>query len=130
MQLQRLRLLRRKLHESQTTTAENLNLTREAYSMYESGHRQPPVETLVSMARYFGVSVDYLLGVSDIPNPIYDLHAKDQYILNHLPFLDDHMKDFIISMIHYDPFVEKRRLEALQKRTEDAREKRNTNGAC
>lgn len=115
MQLQRLRLLRRKLNESQSTIAENLNMTREAYSMYESGLRQPPFETLISLARYHGVSVDYLLGVTDIPNTLYDLHSRDQYIFNYLPFLDDNMKNFIISIIRYDPFVEKRRMEALSR---------------
>lgn len=120
MQLERLRLLRRKLKESQSTIAENLNISREAYAMYESGRRQPPFETLISLARYHGVSVDYLLGVTDNPTPSFQLNAKDQYILNYLPFLDDHMKDFIISVIRYDPFVEKKRRNARKKTTDQS----------
>ena len=64
--------------------------------MYENGHRQPSAETLASMARYHHVSVDYLLGITDIPNSLDGLHAKEQYILSYLPYLDEYMKDFII----------------------------------
>ena len=96
MELTRLRFLRRKINENQSTTAAHLNISREAYSMYENGHRQPSAETLASMARYHHVSVDYLLGITDIPNSLDGLHAKEQYILSYLPYLDEYMKDFII----------------------------------
>ena len=81
--------------------------------MYENGHRQPSAETLASMARYHHVSVDYLLGITDIPNSLGGLHAKEQYILSYLPYLDESMKDFIISIIRFDPYIEKRRLDAI-----------------
>lgn len=35
--------------------------------MYEQGLREPDDETKLKLARYFGVSVDYLLGNSDLP---------------------------------------------------------------
>ena len=113
MELTRLRFLRRKINENQSTTAAHLNISREAYSMYENGHRQPSAETLASMARYHHVSVDYLLGITDIPNSLDGLHAKEQYILSYLPYLDEYMKDFIISIILFDPYIEKRRLDAI-----------------
>ena len=113
MELTRLRFLRRKINENQSTTAAHLNISREAYSMYENGHRQPSAETLASMARYHHVSVDYLLGITDIPNSLDGLHAKEQYILSYLPYLDEYMKDFIISIIRFDPYIEKRRLDAI-----------------
>ena len=38
--------------------------------MYETGRREPDIETLKILAEYFNVSVDYLLGNSDNPTPI------------------------------------------------------------
>ncbi len=38
-------------------------------SLYESGHRQPSQEILVTIAKFFDVSVDYLLGLSDARGP-------------------------------------------------------------
>ena len=38
---------------------------------------------------------------------------RDRYILSYLPYLDEYMKDFIISIIRFDPYIEKRRLDAI-----------------
>lgn len=40
-----------------------------AISQYENGKRQPDYDILNKLADYFGVSVDYLLGRTDVPNP-------------------------------------------------------------
>jgi len=39
-----------------------LGITRPAYTAYEMGKRQPDYETLIKLADYFNVTVDYLLG--------------------------------------------------------------------
>jgi len=61
----RLRQLREEKHVTQADVAQQLNITREAYSMYESGKRQMNYESLDLLAAYFTVSVDYLLGRKD-----------------------------------------------------------------
>lgn len=38
-----------------------------AYYRYEKGERMPDGNTLISLADYFNVSSDYLLGLSDNP---------------------------------------------------------------
>ena len=38
-----------------------------AYYRYETGDRYPPLPTLIALADYFGVSLDYLVGRSDNP---------------------------------------------------------------
>ena len=58
----RLRQLREEKRVNQIDIAQHLNITREAYSMYETGKRQMNYESLDLLADYFGVSVDYLLG--------------------------------------------------------------------
>lgn len=55
-----LRILRGK--KSQIKVAEDIGITQRTYSNYESGRRQPDPETLLKIADYFNVSVDYLLG--------------------------------------------------------------------
>lgn len=54
--------------KTQEKVADDLGLSRRAYSSYETGDREPPKDVLIKLADYFGVSVDYLLERSDSPN--------------------------------------------------------------
>lgn len=60
-----LKILRNKKTVSQQEIADYLKITRQAYSFYENGKRQPDYETLLKLAKYFNVSVDELLGDLD-----------------------------------------------------------------
>ena len=51
----------------QKDVAADLNISASAFNQYVSGKRSPAPEILVTIAKYFDVSVDYLLGVSDGP---------------------------------------------------------------
>lgn len=51
---------RRKL--TQGDIAKQLNITRSAYTLYETGKSQPSLETAVKIADIFQVSLDYLTG--------------------------------------------------------------------
>ena len=64
----RLKELRRNRKISQVKLAMELNLTQNSISRYENGEREADYETLVAIADYFNVSVDYLLGRTDNPN--------------------------------------------------------------
>ena len=56
-----LRKLRTEKKVSQQIVAEYLNITKQAYSLYELGKREPDFETLLKLGEYFDVSIDYLL---------------------------------------------------------------------
>ena len=58
----RLKELRISRKISQTKLAMDLNLTQNSISRYETGEREADYDTLVAIADYFNVSVDYLLG--------------------------------------------------------------------
>lgn len=67
--MNRLRLLREEKGLFQKDIAALLKVSIPAVNQYESGKRDMSTETVVTLAEYFGVSTDYLLGKSDIRNP-------------------------------------------------------------
>ena len=46
--------------------AMDLNTNQNTISRYENGEREPSISDLIKIADYFGVSLDYLVGRSDI----------------------------------------------------------------
>jgi len=66
---ERLYALREDADMKQTDLAKIVSMKSSAISKYEKGLTQPNLDTLVKFAELFHVSTDYLLGVSDIPNP-------------------------------------------------------------
>lgn len=52
--------LRKQKSLSQQAIANYLQITRQAYSNYENGKREPDYETLLKLSEFFGVTVDYL----------------------------------------------------------------------
>lgn len=64
----RLKELRAKRHISQVKLAMDLNMNQNSISRYETGEREADYDTLIAIADYFNVSVDYLLGRTDNPN--------------------------------------------------------------
>lgn len=58
----RLKQLRKARGWTQEEAAKRLGLIRSTYSNYESGKREPDFETASAMAKFYGVTVDNLLG--------------------------------------------------------------------
>ena len=61
----RLRDLREDADLTQAQIADYLHIKQNTYSQYENGHRQIPVEMIIKLARYYKVSTDYILGLTD-----------------------------------------------------------------
>ncbi len=64
--MERLIKLRKERHLTQKLVAEGVNVTEIAIQNYEAGRRKPNYDILISLADYFDVSLDYLVGRSDI----------------------------------------------------------------
>ena len=62
---QRLRELRQDKHLSMKQLAKELNTTDAAISNWENEINEPKISYLVSIAQFFDVSTDYLLGLED-----------------------------------------------------------------
>ena len=58
----RLKELRTSIGLQQKEIASALNISKQSYSNYELGQREPSLNMLCTLADYFNVSVDYLLG--------------------------------------------------------------------
>ncbi|MDE7083710.1 MAG: helix-turn-helix domain-containing protein [Clostridia bacterium] len=61
----RLKELREENGLSQSQLAKETNLSQAAISLWEDGQRIPNAQVIIILARYFKVSTDYLLGVTD-----------------------------------------------------------------
>ena len=61
----RLKKLRKERNISQLKLALDLNMNQNTISRYENMEREADYETLIKIADYFNVSLDYLLGISD-----------------------------------------------------------------
>lgn len=62
---ERLKELRNEKGLTQDQLAEATGLSQSALANWENGKRSPATYAVVILAKYFGVTTDYLLGMSD-----------------------------------------------------------------
>jgi transcriptional regulator with XRE-family HTH domain len=62
---EKLKLLRNQMGVSQKDVAKAIGITPSAYSNYEQGTREPSIQILINLCKYFDVSADYLIGLED-----------------------------------------------------------------
>ena len=65
----RLKDLREDSDITQSELADHLHIRQNTYSQYENGQRQIPLELLIALAKYYGTSTDYILGLTDERKP-------------------------------------------------------------
>ena len=63
----KLKELRKSRGITQVRLSIELNMSQNTVSRYESGKREAGYKELIAIADYFNVSIDYLLGRTDIP---------------------------------------------------------------
>ncbi len=63
--IQRMRNLREDNDKTQQQIADYLGTSQTMYARYERGANELPIHHLISLCRYYNVSADYLLGLSD-----------------------------------------------------------------
>ena len=70
MMYRRIRDLREDNNRTQKELSKILNCSQQVYSNYELGQRDIPTDILIKLSKYYNVSVDYILGLSDNPKRI------------------------------------------------------------
>lgn len=70
----RLKELRESRRIYQREMAEYLGLSFRGYQGYETNQSDPKLKTLIAIADYYQVSIDYLVGRTDVP----DLHTSKE----------------------------------------------------
>lgn len=63
--IERLKALREEKGVSQAQLSKATGLSQSAIAFWETGKRIPNAQAIIILARYFGVSTDYLLGETD-----------------------------------------------------------------
>lgn len=61
----RIRALREDCDKTQSEIAQLLKVGQKTYSDYEFGKTRIPVDSLIVLAKFYNVSMDYICGVSD-----------------------------------------------------------------
>ena len=67
---QRLRDIREDNDKTQKDIADLLGTRQQQYARWESGLYQMPIEHYKTLARYYGISIDYLAGLVDTPKKL------------------------------------------------------------
>ncbi|KAB2429207.1 helix-turn-helix domain-containing protein [Bacillus sp. CH126_4D] len=102
---QRLRELRNKKNISATALGKTLGIAQTTISNWENSGYEPSYEMLVKISRYFGVSVDYLVGNdNDVNKNEISRLAKELYEdLDDLP--EDERNDIEKGLLEYLEFL-------------------------
>ena len=78
---QRLKELRKENNLSQYKLAEELGVSRGLLSNYEQGSREPDFNTLMLIADYYCVSLDYLMGITKVKQRFLSTQEQNEYYM-------------------------------------------------
>ena len=67
---QRLKDVREDHDKTQSEISKLLNMTQSQYARYETGKYEMPMHHFITLAKYYGVSLDYLAGIVQTPKPL------------------------------------------------------------
>ena len=70
MKFKRIKDLREDNDKFQKDIAELLGISQQYYSEYENGKRTIPIQHLITLAKYYDTSIDYIVGLSDIKDTL------------------------------------------------------------
>lgn len=66
---QRLRDLREDRELKQSAVAQLLETTQQTYSLWERGDREIPFHHVITLAKFYNVSIDYIAGLTNQKSP-------------------------------------------------------------
>lgn len=109
---QRLRDLREDMDLSQKEVAKILNDSQQHYQLYESGKREPPFYIIILLAKYYGVSIDYIAGLTNCKGGLHKISDEEKEVLNKYNALNDKRKGK--AELYLEQLVEQQEEENIQ----------------
>lgn len=102
--LKNLKTLRQQKGVSQQLLADFVLVSQQSINKYENHKVEPDIDTIVKIADYFDVSVDYLIGRTDVKHSAEklnynDLNISESKMINKFRALNDNQKECIINLI-------------------------------
>ena len=102
--IKNLKTLRGKKDISQKQLAEEISVSQQSINKYENHDVEPDINILIRMADFFDVSVDYLIGNTDVDRKVervepYDLNAEEAALIEDYRSLRKSEKASIRSVI-------------------------------
>lgn len=73
----RLRDLRKSHNLTTTEVGKKIHLAQSSYAAYETETRKPSLDKLELLANLYNVSTDYIIGLTDNPNPVMNQELLD-----------------------------------------------------
>lgn len=67
----KIRDLREDNDKTQIEIAEVLGMKYQQYARYENGEREIPLHHLITLAKFYNVSLDYIAGLTDTPRKLH-----------------------------------------------------------
>ena len=111
--------IRESLQLTQVKVANDLKLSRQVYNFYENGKRNPDMQTLIIIADYYGVSIDYLLGRTNVIKPE---NIDEDDLLSKINTADSETKASVEQFLNYLLYEKERK----NKEKNDNNAKKNT----
>lgn len=98
--LEHLSELRKERKWSLQETADQLGIAKSTYAGYETGYREPSLQSLLHMAELFHTSVDYLLGRTEQEQCLREITSPDDrsglgLSVDGEPLSEEEMIDFV-----------------------------------
>ena len=90
---ERLKQLRNELGITQDDLAIKLNISRTTYANWEANRAEPNIDMLIRLANFFGVSIDYICGKTNVRDAIYEEPELCEYINRCVLIYDDFFKN-------------------------------------
>lgn len=92
-----LRDLRESLHLTQAEFGKSVGIAKSTYNNYEVGIRDPKSDFWIAVASKYNVTIDYLMGFSDIPRPLpaSSLSEEETRLIEGYRHLDETGQEYI-----------------------------------
>lgn len=104
--MNRIKELRTKFNLLQSDLAEMLHVRPNTISNWEHGKTEPDFDSLCTMARFFEVSVDYILGIADTKKPptsdeLDGLTPKQRKLMELMMAMSPEQQDELLKQAEY-----------------------------